>query len=203
MPSIPILYSFRRCPYAIRARLALAFSNIEYELREVDLKAKPDSMLKFSPKGTVPVLVLPDNKVIDESYDIVNWAFDIKYPTEFAPVTNEIMEETKKVFSSLHESFIFHLNRYKYPDRYDNVDIEHHKEELEKFLLRCEKHLSQHKFLLADKPTAIDILVFPFVRQLDIANDKILSGRLRSWFDLWLEHELFQEVMQKKSIFKD
>lgn len=203
MPSIPILYSFRRCPYAIRARLALIFSNIEYELREVDLKAKPDSMLKFSPKGTVPVLVLPDNKVIDESYDIVNWAFDIKYPTQFTPVTNEIIEETKKVLSSLHESFIFNLNRYKYPDRYDDVDIDNHKEELEKFLLLCEKCLSQHKFLLADKPTAIDILVFPFIRQLDIANDKILSGRLRSWFDFWLEHELFQVVMQKKSIFKD
>ncbi len=203
MPSIPILYSFRRCPYAIRARLALVFSNIEYELREVDLKAKPDSMLTFSPKGTVPVLVLPDNKVIDESYDIVNWAFDIKYPTQFAPVTNEIREETKIVLSYLHESFIFHLNRYKYSDRYDDDDIDHHKEELEKFLLLCEKYLSQHKFLLADKPTTIDILVFPFIRQLNIANDKILTGRLRNWFDFWLGHELFQVVMQKESISKD
>lgn len=197
----PVLYSFRRCPYAIRARLALKLCGVDYELREVDLKSKPKSMLEFSPKGTVPVFILPDGRVIDESLDIVRWVVDSYESEVLYRYDLELKEQSNIIYSSLQEDLIFHLNRYKYPDRYENVNLSLHREKINNFLLELESRLSINKFILGPNPTEIDILVFPFVRQVNIADSNILTqdGMLgvRKWFFWWVNSSFFKEIMIK------
>lgn len=202
----PVLYSFRRCPYAIRARLALKLCGVDYELREVDLKSKPKSMLEFSPKGTVPVFILPDGRVIDESLDIVRWVVD-SYESEVLDRYDlELKDQSNIIYSSLQEDLIFHLNRYKYPDRYENVNLSLHREKINNFLLELESRLSINKFILGPNPTEIDILVFPFVRQVNIADSNILrqDGMLgvRKWFFWWVNSSFFKDIMIKLPIYQ-
>jgi len=115
MPNLPILYSFRRCPYAMRARLALLASGIEYEHREVVLRDKPPELLTASPKGTVPVLVLPNNEVIDQSLDILLWALRQNDPYGWLEHEKEALD----LIAQCDSGFKFHLDRYKYPNRYE------------------------------------------------------------------------------------
>lgn len=121
--TLPILYSFRRCPYAMRARLALLASGIEYEHREVVLRDKPADMLAASPKGTVPVLVLPNGEVIDQSLDIMLWALRQNDP--YGWLENE--EEALSLIAQCDGDFKFHLDRYKYPSRYDGAIATEHR----------------------------------------------------------------------------
>ena len=197
----PILYSFRRCPYAIRARLALLLCDIKYDAIEVDLKNKPAAMLLLSPKGTVPVLQLQDGTVIDESYDIVQWALANNYPDKFLLMTEERKFIAESIYTKLNKEFIFHLNRFKYPDRYADVDKELHTNEIISFLNILNLELQQHDFLCGSAPSYIDILVFPFIRQLRIADADILTKNanhgLLSWFSWWSDSTFFQEVIRK------
>ena len=121
----PILYSFKRCPYAMRARMALLLANIQCEIREVSLDNKPKHMLEISPKGTVPVLILED-QIIDESMNIVNWAI-----TESKLFINNIsrdqIEITESIINTFDNNFKYHLDRYKYSTRYKNINKEFHK----------------------------------------------------------------------------
>jgi glutathione S-transferase len=123
---LPVLYSFRRCPYAMRARLALLASGIAYEHREVVLRDKPAEMLAASPKGTVPVLVLPSGEVIDQSLDIVLWALQQNDPFSWlkpelaAPDTD--LEDALSLIAQCDGEFKYHLDRYKYPNRFDGID---------------------------------------------------------------------------------
>src|SRR5690554_5297240 len=119
---MPVLYSFRRCPYAMRARLALAMSGQRCRLREVVLRDKPATLLQASPKGTVPVLVLPDGTVIDESLDIMLWALRRHDPLHWLLPDNGSLEEMLTLISDCDSEFKPRLDRYKYPDRYGNVD---------------------------------------------------------------------------------
>ena len=125
---MPILYSFKRCPYAMRARMAIYLSQIVVEHREVSLKNKPKSMMEISPKGTVPVLLLENGDVIDESMDIINWCLETK-----SRVFKDILDDsqkafTKKIIKIFDEKFKFHLDRYKYATRYKNVDAVSHRD---------------------------------------------------------------------------
>jgi glutathione S-transferase len=124
MPNLPVLYSFRRCPYAMRARLALLASGmkagVDYEHREVVLRAKPADMLAASPKGTVPVLVLSTGEVIDQSLDIMLWALRQNDPHGWL----EHEEEALDLIAQCDGDFKFHLDRYKYPNRYEGADGE-------------------------------------------------------------------------------
>jgi glutathione S-transferase len=130
---LPILYSFRRCPYAMRARLALLASGmkacVDYEHREVVLKAKPAEMLAASPKGTVPILVLPSGQVIDQSLDIMLWALRQNDPYGWLEHKNEALE----LIAQCDGDFKFHLDRYKYPNRYDGVNAFEHRTKAAEF----------------------------------------------------------------------
>ena len=128
-PNLPILYSFRRCPYAMRARLALLASGIEYEHREVVLRDKPADMLAASPKGTVPVLVLPNNEVIDQSLDIMLWALRQNDPYHW--LTHE--KDALALIAQCDGDFKFHLDRYKYPNRYEGADALVHRAKAAEF----------------------------------------------------------------------
>lgn len=193
---LPVLYSFRRCPYAMGARLALAFSGQAYELREILLRDKPAEMLDISPKGTVPVLQLPNGLVIDESLDIAKWAFG---QTEQGNVQNQGGEDLLKELLS---DFIPALNRYKYPDRYDLPDGLNHRTQAVIFLEKLDQKLQGNHFLWGTNPSLFDVLIFPFARQFRVVDrnwfDKeIALPSLLKWMSFFTEHSLFKKAMAK------
>ena len=120
---LPVLYSFRRCPYAMRARLAISESNKLVELREVLLRDKPHHMLLLSPKGTVPVLWLCDGTVIDESFEIMKWAYSTNLSDDCSQKVNH-----EDLIALVDSKFKYHLDRYKYSSRFDNIDANHHRD---------------------------------------------------------------------------
>lgn len=198
----PIVYSFRRCPYAMRARLAIASSRVQVELREVVLKQKPDNMLEASPKGTVPVLITIDGEVIDESLDIMHWALNQSDPEELLCCDNEL---TVSDIASLidHNDFVFkaHLDRYKYFDRHPEQPQAYYRQQGELTLAELESRLSSQQFLCGDTPSLADLAIFPFIRQFAFVDkvwfDQSPYPALIKWLNGWLESELFISVMNK------
>lgn len=153
----PILYTFIRCPWAMRARLALAYMGIEYEAREVDLKNKPQSLLDYSPKGTVPVLVLNDGTVLEESLDIILWAMPEPDP--------KFIDEINQIIKINDSDFKLNNHRYKYFERYPEHSQTDYRAECEKFIQLLEQKLSKHKYLVNDEISIADLAVFPLIRQ--------------------------------------
>jgi glutathione S-transferase len=203
----PILYSFRRCPYAMRARLAIRGSALQVELREVLLRKKPPEMLLISPKGTVPVLQLPDGQVVDESIDIVWWALNQSDPLGWLNFTTEQTKAGKGLIEINDTAFKNALDHYKYPNRYADIKEEAHqpahyyRQQGEQFLQTLEANLSQHRYLLGEKISFADIAIFPFIRQFaHVDSDWFYTTNyhhLQQWLKAFLESELFLSVMQK------
>lgn len=197
------LYSFRRCPYAMRARMALRYSAVDLNIVEVSLKAKPPEMLALSSKGTVPVLQV-DGKVIDESLEIMHWALAQHDPDnwrllgdlEGQALTAALIEENDQVFK-------LHLNRYKYPERHPEYPLEHYRTEGEVFLQRLEALLETRAFLAADYQSLADVAVMPFVRQFAHVDREWFAAapypRLQRWLQGLLDSELFVAIMAKQS----
>lgn len=196
-----VLYSFRRCPYAIRARFALDASAIAVELREVALRHKPDSMLSASPKGSVPVLVLPDQQVIDESWDIMLWALQQHDPETWLGENAAHLPAACALISENDTSFKQSLDSYKYPERYPQQSQVFYRSQAELFLQKLEERLSHTPYLLGDSLSIADVGVFPFVRQF-ASVDKIWFAQspysgLRRWLNEFLNSERYAAVMQK------
>mgnify|MGYP000052300614 CR=1 FL=1 len=164
----PILYSFRRCPYAMRARLALLASGTSCELREVKLSAKPEALLAASPKATVPVLVLPDERVIDESLDIMRWALAARDPQGW------LEHDDAATIAGNDGRFKHHLDRYKYPERHGSDPMVHRAAGLE-FLAEIETLLHSNRWLGGTAQRLTDAAIMPFVRQFAEVD--------RAWFD--------------------
>ena len=182
---MPILYSFKRCPYAMRARMALYLSKTVVELREVSLRNKPQSMLEISPKGTVPVLLLDDGSVIDESIEIIEWCIKKK-----KDIFKDTLNKDQELFAedAIHlfdKKFKFHLDRYKYAKRYEDVDEILHRQSCVEILKNIEKEISNKKFFYTNHVNKIDICILPFIRQFRIANPE--------WFD---NHNEFPKVQK-------
>lgn len=184
----PILYSFRRCPYAMRARLAIYSQKIVHQHREVDLKHKPLEMLKISPKGTVPVLQLADGTVLEQSLDIMNWAFD---NPPLSAVAQDIIAENDT-------SLKIAIDRYKYPDRYPHTKKEDDRERCEEFLKKIEGILNP--FLTGPTMTLVDMAIFPFVRQLVMVEPDWFQQQpypqVKGWLNDFTSSPLFQQMMQ-------
>jgi glutathione S-transferase len=195
----PILYSFRRCPYAIRARMTLAYSKISCELREVKLQAKPQALLEASSKATVPVLQLAD-RVIDESLDIMHWALARHDPDHWLPPDPATLTAQQDLISQCEEHFKPLLDRYKYADRYPECSALEHRRNASKFPAHLDAQLKQ-RFLFGDKPGIADIAVFPFIRQfafVDIAwFEQAPWPALHGWLNSLLTSDLFTGVMTK------
>lgn len=201
--TLPILYSFRRCPYAMRARMALIVAQVQCELREVDLGNKPQAMLDVSPKGTVPVLLFADDSVLDESLDMMLWAFSqADVPTWLKPETGEL-DDMLKLIGRNDGEFKRNLDRYKYPNRYadEPIDPLNHREQACGFLVQLETLLNNHAFLFGQHPSLADIATFPFVRQFAATDPQWFASldfpRLHGWLGGWLNSELFADAMQK------
>lgn len=168
MTDRPVLYSFRRCPYAIRARLALLASGTVCEIREVKLSAKPDALLAVSAKATVPVLVLPDGGVIDESLDIMRWALGARDPGGW------LDHEDAALIAANDGQFKHDLDRYKYPQRYDCDPLAHRAAGVA-FLADLETQLADHDWMGGARQRLTDAAIMPFARQFAEAD--------RAWFD--------------------
>ncbi|CAN5426415.1 glutathione S-transferase [soil metagenome] len=186
------LYSFRRCPYAMRARMALAIGGHRVALREIALRAKPDQMLAASPKGTVPVLVAPDGAVIDESLDIVRWALALHDPEDWAE------GDDRALIAANDGPFKHHLDRYKYADRHDSYPIEHRAAALA-LLAPLEARLRDCANLTRDDRALADIAIFPFVRQFAATDPDWFAAlpmpRVQAWLSRHIASPLFESVM--------
>jgi glutathione S-transferase len=170
---LPILYSFRRCPYAIRARMALVYARINFEIREIELKNKPEEMLVISPKGTVPVLQLADGTVLEESLDIMHWALDQADPDAWYPSDEKVRQAIDQLIEQNDGPFKEAIDAYKYPESSESAHAARVKGA--SFLAQLEKILEENKFLCGESTSLADVALFPFIRQF--ANvDKV-------WFD--------------------
>ena len=204
--ALPILYSFRRCPYAIRARLAIKVSNIKVELREVSLADKPEEMLASSAKATVPVLVLPDGSVIDESLDIMLWALAQHDPDNWLLDTPAQRNETDSLITLNDTDFKQQLDHYKYSDRFPEASMQTYRQQAEGFLQQLEERLEQHMYLIGENISLADMALLPFIRQF--ANvDKIWFYqtpyiKLQAWLDKLLSDRLFLSVMHKYALWQ-
>lgn len=197
------LYSFRRCPYAMRARLAIVLAELKVELREIVLKNKPAQMLAISPKGTVPVLELVETdgssrRVIEESRDILQWALEQHDPQavlDVEPASAQALIEQND------NEFKHWLDRYKYSDRYPELSQLEYRERGELFLQVLETLLAQHRYLLGDTISSADIGIMPFVRQFAHVDQDVFYQlpypHLQQWLRDWLQHPAFQQVMVK------
>jgi glutathione S-transferase len=195
-----VLYSFIRCPYAIRARMALRYAGIDYELREVSLKNKPPEMVAISPKGTTPVLQLANGKVLDESLDIIYWAVAQNDPAGWQDFAPQLLELGDNLILQNDTEFKQNLDRYKYYVRFTEPQA-FYRSHAEPYLQTLDKLLQQHRFLLGDRPSVADIAIFPFVRQLaqvDLAwfEDSPYQALLK-WLNFYKSSALFLQVMAK------
>jgi len=197
------LFSFRRCPYAIRARLALAMSGAELDLVEVSLRNKPERMLELSPKGTVPVVELDDGTVIDESLDIMLWTLNNHDPKGWLGRDEATQKEMLKLIEDNDGDFKHHLDRTKYAIRYDGADPELHRQSANQFLTVLSSRLEKQPYLMGASAKLADWAILPFIRQfanIDRSRfDATTHPRLGAWLDEGLASELFQTVMQKRS----
>jgi len=198
----PILYSFRRCPYAMRARLAVDVSGQVCELREVVLRNKPPEMLEASPKGTVPVLVLPDGTVIDESLDIMLWALGRNDPERWLTPAGDSLEGMRALIAQFDSHFKHHLDRYKYPTRFHKADPLASRAEACQDLELLERRLNGAPCLGGFNPSLADMAVAPFVRQFaNVDATWFASLPLRAvqrWLKTILESQRFERIMRQR-----
>jgi glutathione S-transferase len=200
MQQLPTLYSFRRCPYAMRARLSLSVAVIAYELCEVSLRNKPQALLDASPKGTVPVLVLTDGHVLEQSLDIMRWALSQHDPEQWLRFDHA---EARALLEYNDGPFKFSLDRYKYVHRYANAEQEglKHRALGLQFLEVLETHLAKHTHLFGEGPSLADVAIFPFVRQFTAHDpawfETTALPNVKRWL-LWnVSHHRFAAVMAR------
>jgi len=192
----PILYSFRRCPYAIRARMVLSYMEVSVELREVLLNERPQSLYKISSKGTVPVLLLKDGKVLDESLDIMRWA--IKQGEQ--NLYEDKLNEQNQLIKYNDTKFKYWLDKYKYHVRYLEYSREYYQRKCSKTLAEYDMRLRGNAYLMGDRIRLADIAIFPFIRQCANVDQNWFNNKypnLNQWLEIWKQSRLFKSVMMK------
>jgi len=204
-----ILYSFRRCPYAMRVRWALLICEIKLEIREVDLKKMPLEFINISNTKTVPILLKKNNEVIEESLDIIIWALSKSrkknLKNSFMPKSKE--ESILEIISENDNNFKYHLDRFKYSSRFNVCDEGYHFLEASKIIKKWNKKLTESKWLIGDNPSIADWCIWPFIRQFKIACE---SKKKTSYFDdptkVWLayfeKHQNFEKLMYKYDVWE-
>ena len=199
--SLPVLYTFRRCPYAMRARLAISISEVQVEEREVILSNKPKELIDCSAKATVPVLHLIDKSVIDESLDIMLWALEQNDPQSWLPLSAYNKEETNRLIGFNDIEFKPHLDKYKYASRFPEEEMDLYREQGEMFLKILEEKLSKNRFLISDSASFADMAIFPFIRQFVYVDVNWFKEskykKLQTWLNELLNSQLFHQVMIK------
>jgi len=200
----PLLYTFRRCPYAMRARMALLQAGIGFDAHEIVLRDKPAEMLSMSPKGTVPVLVLPGGQAIDESLDIMQWAFEGGAAVSWWQRAQS--DSCQRLIALNDGPFKQYLDGYKYPERHpsDKGPDFHRDQALMCLLHLLDRQLAGQPFLGGDEPCAADLAIFPFVRQFRAVDERWFDAQAlhatQRWLQGWLESEIFQRCMKKLKV---
>ncbi len=203
--NLPILYSFRRCPYAMRARMALVYSDVKVELREVDLKNKPDELLTISPKATVPVLLLNDGTLLEESLDIIQWAISIQDLDGWKNLNTEQAKLAKLLINENDSDFKTQLDKYKYSQRFPEQSEIYYRQQGEKFLTSLNETLENTHYLVKNNLTYADIAIAPFIRQFaNVNKDWFVNSEYNlvvQWLDGILESQLFDKTMRKYDVW--
>jgi len=203
----PILYSYRRCPYAMRARMALSYAGIQVEIREIALREKPAHMLAVSPKGTVPVLVLASNEVLEQSLDIMDWALQQSDVDEWIIQDQAGQKLTADLIATNDGAFKQSLDKYKYAIRFPENPPEIYRAQGEEFLQRLEILLQQNTYLCRNTISKADVAIFPFVRQFSMVDENWFESAdypsLKAWLNGLLNSQLFLGVMQKYPVWAD
>jgi glutathione S-transferase len=201
---MPILYTYRRCPYAMRARIALQYADIQVEHREIELRNKPQSMLRLSPKGTVPVLDV-DGLVLDQSLDIMRWALKVSDPDGWNILDEDIaqawIERNDQLFKNV-------LDQYKYPNRYPTINpVIVLDDAIALMLIPMERALESTLYLLGNKMTWVDVAIFPFIRQFSMVDqqkfEQLPFPQVQKWLRRQIESKLFLSVMDKHPTWRD
>ena len=200
--SKPYLFSYRRCRYAMRARMALVESKIEFDIYDISLRNKPQEMLSISPKGTVPILRV-NELVLDESLEIMKWAYQNSKSNQLNVLESDKQNTANKLIKINDGKFKDFLDCYKYFERYPNKSKQEHRENCYFFLDLLEKRLKDTLFLINDERTFADISIFPFVRQF-MNVDKVWFNesdykKIKKWLTLLVESDLFKKIMVKPS----
>ncbi|WP_151670914.1 glutathione S-transferase [Nitrincola schmidtii] len=196
------LYSFRRCPYAMRARLAISYCLPKHavDLREVVLRDKPASLINISPKATVPVLLLEGGQVLEESLDIMQYALSTHPDLEKALLPESLKVDIFSLIKVNDGDFKCALDRYKYADRYEQSQT-YYREKGEVFLGALNERLNSHRYLMGDEMTLADLAIFPFVRQFAHVDKLWFEASqytaLIQWLNHWLVSDLFISIMTK------
>lgn len=210
--AVPILYSLRNCPYAMRARIAIYKANQRVLLRDVVLSNKPAALLASSPKGTVPVLLLAQEKasapqcVIEESLEIMLWALAKSDPGDLlyadAP---DALPEMLKLIAHFDDEFKNCLEQYKCAKRYHEDTLSFYRQLCEPYLQDLEQRLDQHAFIMSAKESLADIALLPFIRQFArIERQWYLQSpypKLRQWLNHYLQSLMFTKVMAKTPLW--
>ena len=194
------LYSFRRCPYAIRARMAIHQAGIDCEIHEVSLRNKPQALLELSPKATVPVLHCADGRVIEQSLEIMQWALAQHDPDGW--LTNWDHSDNQHLLSANDGAFKYWLDRYKYFERYpDNPQIYYRMQAEECLIALLDSGLGHAPYLGGVQPCLADVAIFPFIRQFAAVDAQWFASSpwraVRTWLNSWLENRIFTAVMAK------
>jgi glutathione S-transferase len=199
----PILYSFRRCPYAMRARIALKYSEVTYIHREIKLSNRPNELYKISPKGTVPVMMISEKKVIEESIDIMHYALQNK---DLKNLYKSNLEKQDNLIKKNDDQFKKALDRYKYHIRFKDKSYEFYQKDIAVFLNEYEIILRNQKYLINEYITLSDYAIFPFIRQcahVDLVWFKNNFEHLVFWLEELKSSELFLSIMKKYDIWSE
>jgi glutathione S-transferase len=196
----PLLYTYRRCPYAMRARMALIASGIAFDAYEISLRDKPAAMLAASPKGTVPVLVLDSGEVLEESLHIMRWALEKNDGLHWWAGAQTPISQTLIALND--GAFKQQLDHYKYPERYVASEREMYRDQAMSGLLHLlEQRLATRAYLGDGAACATDLAIFPFVRQFRAVDAAWFDAQARpatqKWLQYWLQSELFERCMKK------
>ncbi|WP_288262608.1 glutathione S-transferase N-terminal domain-containing protein [uncultured Prochlorococcus sp.] len=201
-----ILYSFRRCPYAIRVRWALLICEIKVEIREIDLKNKPLDFMNRSITKTVPILIKKNNEVIEESLEIILWALsETKKEHLYLPKNKK--EEIFEIIDKNDNEFKYHLDRFKYSTRYENNNEEFHFKKATKFINILNELLVEKKYFFGDNPTIADWSIWPFIRQFKIACESqkrtnYFEDPIKDWLDYFENNKKFKSLMYKYNLWE-
>ena len=197
----PLLYSFRRCPYAMRARLALYMCGQTVEFRELVLRNKPIHMVEISPKATVPVLQLSDGQVIDESLDVMLWALFENDPALWLAPQLGTRDQMMTLIRRCENEFKTHLDRYKYANRYEDADPAQHRSQALNFINELNGRLAETPYLFGTRPALADYAIAPFIRQFANTDKEWFTQTpypaLHTWLDWFLKSDPFTAIMEK------
>lgn len=195
----PILYTFRRCPYAMRARMAIAYAGVRVTQVEVALRAKPAALLNASPKGTVPVLVLATGVVLEQSLNIMRWALQQNDPDGW--LRNDAL--TSPWIAENDDDFKVHLDKYKYANRHPELSQDAHRQNAFVYLHKLGAQLVQQRFLHGNSLSVIDVAIMPFVRQCAQVDrkwfDSVAEDALNTWLCSMEKSTLFAQIMAKSA----